>query len=173
MNTLPNKFSKVPVYVLLVLVGLIVMGLAPASAYASEVLDAKGIVADFDLSQPVDQKEIITLENGTTAELGVRYIPSLIPQWDSYYEDASGDWEVYYDSPIVSRRFYITISDHRIVRGHSPSYTTFLCTVTSEDFSWGSTVATYRLGINSFDLVSTVAVLQAMMEGSTLHTYAN
>lgn len=173
MSTFSKRVLRVPFFVLLVFAGLLAASLVPANALANEVLDTEEMVADFDLSQPIDQKKTVVLENGMTAEIGARYIPGIAPHWDSYYQNASGDWEIYYNSPIVARRFYITISNHRIVKAHSPSYTTFLCTVTSEEFSPSSAVVTYRLGISTFDLASTVAVLQAIMEGSTLHTYAN
>ena len=172
-DCISEKALRVHLLAALMLVGMFAICLAPIRAYADDFLGGNGAVADFDLSQPIDQKKVITLEDGTTAELGARYIAGIAPQWDSYYKNASGDWEIYYNSPFVERRFYITISNHKIVKAHSPSYTTFLCTVTSEDFSSSPTVVTYRLGVSTFDLASTVAVLQAIMEGTTLHTYAN
>lgn len=162
---------------LFLLLGITLLGIAlcftRVDSAKAETVAQPEIAVDFDLSKPVSQQKTVTLENGATAVIGARYISDPIsPAWDSYYQNASGDWEIYYNSPIIYRHFYITISNHKITRAHSYSYTTFLCSASSESFTWNSTNATYRLGIDVFGGGSTVAVLQALMEGSTLHTYA-
>lgn len=175
MNTrmTSKKFS-----LLFLLAGIALLGIVFSFAHVdtarAETAVQPEIAVDFDLSKPVSQQKTVILENGTTAVIGARYIPDPIaPAWDSYYQNASGDWEIYYNSPIVYRHFYITISNHKITKAHSYSYRTYLCSVSSESFTWNSTNATYRLGIDVFGAGSTVAVLQALMEGTTLHTYAN
>ena len=166
--------SRVPFFICCILLVSLFVVVAASPAEAAELGNDEFTSADFDISVPRDQKQLIQLEDGSIAELGIRCLGGIAPLWDSYYPNAAGDWEIYYNSPIINRRFYITISNHRITRAHSASYTTFLCTVSSESFTWNSTVATYRLGIDALGgMGSTVAVLQAIMEGTTLHTYAN
>ena len=146
----------------------------PAVANASEPDGRETVEATFDLELNQPQSETVYLSDGRTAEIGIRPASAIRPLWDSYYDNASGNWEIYYNSPIIYRHFYITISNHAITNAHSPSYTTFLCTVSGESFNWGSTHATYRLNVDTVGgMGSTVAVIQALMEGTTLHTYAN
>lgn len=143
-------------------------------AYAAERGSNEVAEADFDLELVQPQSATISLANGDTAEIGIRPVVTIRPMWEETHYNASGNWEIYYNSPIVYRHFYITISNHKITNAHSPSYTTFLCTVSGESFTWNSTEATYRLNVNALaDMASTVAVLQAWMDGTTLHTYAN
>ena len=97
--------------------------------------------------------------------------PSLI--WDSYYNNASGTWTIYYNSPFIYREFKIKIANSLITSAWGQNYTTIGCTVTNESFIWNSKQATYRLNYESMGMTSGIAVLQATMEGSTLHTYAN
>jgi hypothetical protein len=163
-------------YALFSLILTMILGciFGPSTAYAAEPNGQEEVEAAFDLEQYLPQSKTIFLANGEEAEIGIRPVPTIRPMWDSYYSNASGDWEIYYNSPIIYRHFYITIDNHKITRAHSPSYTTFLCSVTGEQFSWSSTVATYRLNIEvTGGMGSTVAALQALMEGTTLHTYAN
>ena len=71
------------------------------------------------------------------------------------------------------REFKIKIANSLITSTWGQNYSTFGCTVTNESFKWNSKQATYRLNYESMGVASSVAVLQATMEGSTLHTYAN
>lgn len=172
-----QRFSYRSILVAIATIFALSISAVPSTALAGEIrgeISFDGIQsADFDLSIRAEQSKTIDLGDGTTAEIGIRPVSSIIPYWDSYRQNASGSYEIYCNSPIVYRHFYITISNHKITKAHSPSFTAFLCTVSSESFTWNSTVATYRLTVDSFGLLSTVAVLQAIMEGTTLHTYAN
>lgn len=71
------------------------------------------------------------------------------------------------------REFKIKIANSLITSAWGQNYTTIGCTVTNESFIWNSKQATYRLNYESMGMTSGIAVLQATMEGSTLHTYAN
>ncbi len=79
---------------------------------------------------------------------------------------------------LLQQSFYLSRiqdqdSDSLITSAWGQNYTTIGCTVTNESFIWNSKQATYRLNYESMGMTSGIAVLQATMEGSTLHTYAN
>lgn len=146
-----------------------------SSAYAAESNNytSSSTTQEFDLTKGSEQSHQIKLENGTIAVIGIKKAnePSLL--WDSYYKNASGTWTIYYNSPVIYREFQIRIANSLITSAWGENYTTIGCTVTNESFKWNSKQATYRLNYESMGAASGVAVLQATMEGSTLHTYAN
>ena len=88
-------------------------------------------------------------------------------------EQSHQTWTIYYNSPFIYREFKIKIANSLITSAWGQNYTTIGCTVTNESFIWNSKQATYRLNYESMGMTSGIAVLQATMEGSTLHTYAN
>lgn len=172
-----QPYAKRPNRIMLVL-GICLVAFAISFTFITtakaETVSAPEATADFDLSKQVNQQKFLRLNDGSSAVMGVRYIPdSITPVWDSYYQNASGNWEIYYYSPIVSRSFFIDISNHKIVNAYDPKYSTLFCTVTSEQFTWNSRSAVYRIGIQSYDSYSSVLYLKATMEGTTLHTYAD
>lgn len=147
----------------------------PFSAAASEPLPTNqiGNHASFDLTESSVQTRSYELPNGETATLGLICEDEPSPQWDSRYPNASGTWTVYYNSPVIYREFKIHIANSSITNAWGQNYSTLGCTVTGESFKWNSKQATYRLNYETLGLASSVAVLQATIEGTTLHTYAN
>lgn len=79
----------------------------PAVANASEPDGRETVEATFDLELNQPQSETVYLSDGRTAEIGIRPASAIRPLWDSYYDNASGNWEIYYNSPIIYRHFYI------------------------------------------------------------------
>lgn len=90
---------------------------------------------------------------------------------NNYYKNATGKYTVYYNSPLVYREFNIDVDDSLITDAWTQNYTTFGGIISKESFSWDSKQATYRLKYQSLWILSGTAILQATMEGSTLHTY--
>lgn len=146
-----------------------------SGAYASEINPSTNsvIIHDFDLTSGPEQSHQIKLENGGSAIIGIKRSNEASLLWDSYYKNASGTWTIYYNSPFIYREFQIRIANSLIASAWGQNYSTIGCTVTNESFRWNSKQATYRLNYESMGIASSVAVLQATMEGSTLHTYAS
>lgn len=139
------------------------------------------IEATFDLAGPAAQEQEVILENGDTAIIGIERIPSaaddagVMPLWDSYYPNATGTWRIYYNSPIIYRQYYISISSsHNITSAWGEAYQSFGCSITGERLTRSSKMASYRLNwVSVAGVASGVAFLDASIEGTTLHTYAN
>ena len=77
----------------------------PAVANASEPDGRETVEATFDLELNQPQSETVYLSDGRTAEIGIRPASAIRPLWDSYYDNSSGNWEIYYNSPIIYRIF--------------------------------------------------------------------
>lgn len=166
---------KASFFLSILLILPICFSFSPSTAYAAEsdAVAISGATQEFDLTKGPEQSHQIKLKDGTVAVIGIKKTnePSLI--WDSYYNNASGTWTIYYNSPFIYREFKIKIANSLITSAWGQNYTTIGCTVTNESFIWNSKQATYRLNYESMGMTSGIAVLQATMEGSTLHTYAN
>lgn len=161
-----------------VLIGLLLA--APSTANADPLLEPDGAAASFDISDGESQERVITTSDGQTATIGIEKVggpdaTEIVPAWDSYYPNAVGQWRIYYNNPLIYREYYIYInSSHSITRAWGATYQTLLCVVTGEKLTRSTKSASYRLNWQAMaDAASGVALLNATIEGTTLHTYAN
>ena len=92
---------KASFFLSILLILPICFSFSPSTAYAAEsdAVAISGATQDFDLTKGPEQSHQIKLKDGTVAVIGIKKTnePSLI--WDSYYNNASGTWTIYYNSP--------------------------------------------------------------------------
>ena len=123
---------KASFFLSILLILPICFSFSPSTAYAAEsdAVAISGATQDFDLTKGPEQSHQIKLKDGTVAVIGIKKTnePSLI--WDSYYNNASGTWTIYYNSPFIYREFKIKIANSLITSAWGQNYTTIGCTVT-------------------------------------------
>lgn len=97
---------KASFFLSILLILPICFSFSPSTAYAAEsdAVAISGATQDFDLTKGPEQSHQIKLKDGTVAVIGIKKTnePSLI--WDSYYNNASGTWTIYYNSPFFLSR---------------------------------------------------------------------
>ena len=64
----------------------------PLQMQVSPMVERQSKQPDLELNQP--QSETVYLSDGRTAEIGIRPASAIRPLWDSYYDNASGNWEI-------------------------------------------------------------------------------
>ena len=154
--------------------------IAPRAANATPA-ELSEPTASFDISSGEAQEQTVILDDGWVATIGIKRVDGLdekepaMPCWDSYYPNATGEWLIYFSNPLIYREYYIYIdSSHTITRVWGAYYHSLLCSVTGESLKRSSKSASYRLNWQAMaDAASGVALLDATIEGTTLHTYAN
>ena len=126
----------------------------------------------FQLKDRASQEYTVILPDGTESKIGIEYIPTVEPYnaWDSYYQNASGTWRVYYNS-VIFQEFYIKIGNHKITDAWGSNYSVPLGTA-SDYFTWNSTRALQRVNVSIPGVYTGNVFLGAEMQGTTLHTYA-
>ena len=126
----------------------------------------------FQLKNWASRERTVFLPDGTEGKIGIEYIPTIEPYnaWDSYYQNASGTWRVYYKS-VIFQEFYIKIGNHKITNAWGSNYSVPLGTA-SDSFTWNSTRALQRVNVSIPGLYTGNVFLGAEMQGTTLHTHA-
>lgn len=149
---------------------------APSIGFADDFMTNDNgeypVSVSFQLKDRASQEYTVVLPNGTESKIGIEYIPTVEPcnAWDSYYQNASGTWRVYYNS-VIFQEFYIKIGNHKITSAWGSNYSVPLGTA-SDSFTWNSTRALQRVNVSIPGGYTGNVFLGAEMQGTTLHTYA-
>lgn len=151
----------------------------PSTANA-EPIPANAVGASFDLSEGAAQEREVILNDGRIATIGIEKVggadeSEVVPYWESSYANATGEWRIYCNNPLIYREYYIYISsNHVITRAWGAYYQSLLCAVTGENLSRTSKKASYRLNwVAMADSASGVALLDATIDGTKLRVSGN
>lgn len=104
---------------------------------------------ELDLTQAGTQTETIQLPDGTLETISITYTPLPTPlYWEETRHNVAGTIEVSANSLLANRGFTIVVDSGSITNAYGEWYSTGLCTVTSERFTWDRQTASYRLGVD-------------------------
>ena len=130
-------------------------------------IEISGVVS-FDLTNRVPQEQEIVLENGEVATIGI--VP-VGPNTRGTYENATGEWEIYWYTVYMNIWYFINISsDGKITNAYNQSHLSLGVTVTNSGLEYSSTVARGWWDYEFQGIASARYNLFAEMKGTTLYT---
>lgn len=126
------------------------------------------VESHVNLEKPQRLEKIVSLDEGGTGTLVIEPVLSTY----GTYPNASGQWHIYWNSPITFQEFYIYINNSNITRAWGSNYSILGGEVTDHWFDHRSKWATQKLSFTSLgSIYSTQLFLKAQIKGTTLYTW--
>ena len=166
-----KKTFKKKIALFLTMATLFAVNALPVLAEEAPKQEGEFVEVDFDLSKRETQEVEVTLPGGEKGVLGISPVENEGPVPLEYYENASGEWRIYWYTAIVNLEYRINISNHKITDAWGLNYWTIGVTTSGGGVTFASTRACGYVDYTLFGLGSTRLSVYAQMEGTTLHTY--